>query len=704
MSHALDLRFETTTYILNLEKQGLEDNTYTNGIGIDTTLIGDFASATLHHRLLRNLDATLGVFANIPFGYYKEVYEVLPIVRLDYRPLERVSATVGTVHVPHRQYFDAVFDNGNWFLRPIEQGAQIATDFEFYRQDAFINWRQAFGDSMIKRFDAGYAGQLQAGPFRFDAQMHWVENGQSLFKLNRSFNTRLNVTTAWGPEIVLAPSRYFNMPEWWREIGVRFTMLNTYNEPNPGTGQITRGRGYETMIWTDLAGWRPHLGFWGSSGFLSQQGDPEFVVDSFTEFGLSKSIPLGPDASIEFGGQVRRMTNFITGQGIKWVNQEYLVFNWNWDTSRTDLLGDLLSSQDQATSERRFRPLLDTFTYVYNLGYSGLNNVNGRAVADTTYAGEYLTPVLRYMPVDRLTLDAGFFAGLPVGSTQTFHTVQPILSAEWEMAPQISLVGGTLHRNHPYLDAIFDDAMLFSRPVEQGFQLLVNRPIYQQDLFINWNQMETQMKPELFDVGYTGRLTQGVLALNGQIYWAHSGGAQYSEARSIILPGGPRNRSASNNFQAAVGPEVIIQPARYVSGLSWLREIDVVAMYLIDQYEPNDYTQPITRGRGYFLSTGLDIEGWRPYVNFWRGENYVTERGDPAYFAGNFTEFGLLKDLSLPGGFRLRIGGFGRTLDGRLNHGEYALLNWSWDGAPWRGSCLRPTLLHRSAQPCISSP
>ena len=166
-------------------------------------------------------------------------------------------------------------------------------------------------------------------------------------------------------------------------------------------------------------------------------------------------------------------------------------------------------------------------------------------------------------------------------------------------------------------------------------------------------------------------------------------------------PGAPRNRSTSNNFQFAVGPDVTIVPGTYLSSLSWIREIEVLAMYLYDQFEPNAITQPITRGRGYFLSTGTDIAGWRPYVNFWRGENYVTQRGDPAYFAGNFTEFGMLKDLSLPGGFSLRFGGFGRTLEGRVNHGEYALLNWSWDGAPWHGSCLRPTLLHPSEQSCI---
>ncbi|MET0515642.1 MAG: hypothetical protein ABW047_10005, partial [Nitrospiraceae bacterium] len=160
--------------------------------------------------------------------------------------------------------------------------------------------------------------------------------------------------------------------------------------------------------------------------------------------------------------------------------------------------------------------------------------------------------------------------------------------------------------------------------------------------------------------------------------------------------------TTSNNLIAAVGPEFTFEPARYSSALSWFREIDVIALYLTSENQPTQSAQPIVRGRGYFLSAGMDLAGWRPYINLWRGENFVTERGDPAYFAGHFTEFGILKDFLLSHGFSLRIGGLGRILSDRLTHTEYALLNWSWDASPWRGFCLRPTLLHRQDTQCIA--
>jgi len=713
-SHPLDMRFSTTTFLLNLEKQGLEDNTFTNGLGRDTTLIGNLLNATLYKRLLPSLEAEVGVFANMPFGHDTEVSQVRPIMRLTYQPIKEMTGVVGTLLVPHRDFHNAVFYSGNRFLRPIEQGAQMLVDSAYYRQDLFINWEQAFRGSAPNRFDVGYAGQLKFGPLHVNGQAHWVRNGQALFKLDRSFNTRDNLVVAVGPELVLEPARFFRSVGWWNQIGISFTYLTSYNQADDGSDP-SRGRGYELRTWLDLAGWRPYLAFWKGRNFLSQQGDPEFKASNFPEIGLSKTIRLGDRASIEFGAQARRIRAFFTEDGIiymnrdtfKWVNQEYLVFNWNWDTNHADLVGDIWDSlsrlfgdRQEPRSERRFSAKLDTLTYVYNIAYPGVRQINGFPVSSQTFAGQYLSPVLRYAATPRLMLDAGFFAGLPVADTQSFHTVQPILSADYEMVPDVRLVAGTLRRNHPFVDALFNDAMLFSRPIEQGFQLLVDRQHYQQDLFLNWNQLETFQKPERFDVGYAGRVAAGHFSFNGQVYWSHSGGAQYSESRTFFGPGVPRDRPAGNNFLTAFGPQFTFQPGQYWSQLSWFREVDVMALYLTSQNEPTQSGSPIVRGRGYQLTAGVNLDGWRPYVTLWRGEHFVTERGDPAYYAGDFTEFGLLRDFVLPAGFSLRIGGFGRTIDRHVTHTEYALLNWSWDQSPWRGYCLRPTLLHRTEQSC----
>jgi hypothetical protein len=97
--HFLDLRLETTTFLLNLEKQGLEDNTFTNGLGRDTTLIGNLLNVYVRKRLLPTLDLDVGLFANMPFGHDTEISQVRPLVRLQYSPTEDISALLGTLAV-----------------------------------------------------------------------------------------------------------------------------------------------------------------------------------------------------------------------------------------------------------------------------------------------------------------------------------------------------------------------------------------------------------------------------------------------------------------------------------------------------------------------------------------------------------------------------------------------------------------------------
>jgi hypothetical protein len=84
--------------------------------------------------------------------------------------------------------------------------------------------------------------------------------------------------------------------------------------------------------------------------------------------------------------QARRLRNAVNEfipQGTKWVNQQYLVFNWNWDTANGQFMRDLFPAQNNPVateppdSAPRFTAKLDTLTYVYNIAYSGSGKSEG---------------------------------------------------------------------------------------------------------------------------------------------------------------------------------------------------------------------------------------------------------------------------------------------------------------------------------------
>ncbi|MFO0732672.1 MAG: hypothetical protein U0361_17175 [Nitrospiraceae bacterium] len=248
--------------------------------------------------------------------------------------------------------------------------------------------------------------------------------------------------------------------------------------------------------WRDGGLW---ISFW-KGRTLSLQGDPEYRSSNFPEVGPSKTFWLTNRASLEFGTQTRRIRAFFTEDGhtylnrdtFKWVNQEYLVFNWNWDTNHADLAGDVWASLSQPfveaqspAGERRFSALFDLADAC--LQHCVLRTAPGRTACrhESDLRRTVSCPSPALYADSRLDARCRCLRRAAGRGHQHFHTAQPILAAEYTFLPGATMVAGTIHRNHPFVDALFNDAMLFSRPVEQGFQMLVDREHYQQDLFIN---------------------------------------------------------------------------------------------------------------------------------------------------------------------------------------------------------------------------
>jgi hypothetical protein len=159
--HALDLHVETTTFLLNLEKQGLEDNTFTNGLGRDTTLMGNLLNVYVRKRLLSSVDLDLGVFANMPYGHDTEVSQVRPIIRLQYRPTE---GNHGAARHPCGPA-PGLSRRGLRQCQPVcaTDRAGCASDGELrvLPTRPVYQLEQAFRGSATNRYDVGYADNFE---------------------------------------------------------------------------------------------------------------------------------------------------------------------------------------------------------------------------------------------------------------------------------------------------------------------------------------------------------------------------------------------------------------------------------------------------------------------------------------------------------------------------------------------------------------
>ncbi len=325
-------------------------------------------------------------------------------------------------------------------------------------------------------------------------------------------------------------------------------------------------------------------------------------------------------------------------------------------------------------------------TYVYNVeaqgtfvprkacqGFfcpQGKEEVNG-----FTLFGDFVALQVRSVPARTVRLYGGVFFAVPFGGERTIDDVRPIFSLGYSPIEGVSVIAGTLQPRHLFSDAIFDDLMYFIRPVEQGFQFLANLRYYQQDLFINWQQENTKINNERFDLGYAGKLKFGPLRVNGQLYWDHHGG-------EIPFPDF-RPLQARNNIAWAAGPELSISPSAYVSWLSWWRVMGVALTFMGSKDEPNKRTPVLTtKGHARELSGWVDIMGWHLAAARWNSDNFVTAHGDRFYGVRKMTEVSVSTIIPIARELSLELGGLIRFIDGQSGTPpsvQYAAVHWNMD-------------------------
>lgn len=306
--------------------------------------------------------------------------------------------------------------------------------------------------------------------------------------------------------------------------------------------------------------------------------------------------------------------------------------------------------------------------------FRGEQEVNG-----FTAIGDFSSVQLRYAVSSTVSLYGGVFFAVPFGGADTVRQVRPIITLNYRPAEGINVLAGTIQPRHPFHDAVFDDLRYFVRPVEQGFQFLVDRQYYQQDLFFNWYQENTRQSNERFDIGYAGKLKLGPVRLNAQLHWDHGGGEiPFPDFRTI---------SAQNNIVWAGGPELAVAAPFGRDGL--IREVGAAFTLLGDRDEPNQRTPALTsRGHAHEIRGWINVGGLRVSAARWKSSNFVTSTGDIFYGVEKMTEVNFVKFFDLNQFAAVEIGGWVRMIDqksvaspsaGTPANSFYAAFHWNFD-------------------------
>lgn len=227
---------------------------------------------------------------------------------------------------------------------------------------------------------------------------------------------------------------------------------------------------------------------------------------------------------------------------------------------------------------------------------------------------------------DRVTVRGGVFGDERFGSASAFEIVRPVFAlvlrgrtsrfifGTLETLEQPDGAGPDRATPHGLLPPIQKETLSFTRPYENGFQWTINGSRVRQQVWINWQRLNTHTERELLDSGVVGRLAlKRRVSLGYQWHIVHHGGQQFHT--------GP----VSDSFTGA--PGLIVEPQ-----VDWLDRAAVEIYGFLSRHVPDRAQSSGTlNGLAVFARLSGERAGWRGHLIVWRACDFLKEEGDPNY-------------------------------------------------------------------------
>ncbi len=310
------------------------------------------------------------------------------------------------------------------------------------------------------------------------------------------------------------------------------------------------------------------------------------------------------------------------------------------------LLPGSLFPSNPVKAESPLSLVFENQTYVYNQERAKEVDLSLQTEG-FTLIGNLSKAFFQYEIKKGLRIEAGVLWNFEFGEDNVPDEVDPIISLHYAFAPDWLFTAGTIDRNHPLHDAFFNDNLRYLEPIEQGFQIKADSRHIRQDLWLSWEERETDTQREKFSVGNVTQLKAGGFMLEGQAYWVHLGGQRNS---------GP---GVFNNISLGLGGGYTYRPSKPGGSLPWLDEAGFTIHYLQNSDDPPALSRVDDEGMAYRAFVTV----WDTYIYYqhWRGGslNFNSPRGDaampgvplakgdPLYRARIYDEVGAVKTWEL---------------------------------------------------------
>lgn len=271
-------------------------------------------------------------------------------------------------------------------------------------------------------------------------------------------------------------------------------------------------------------------------------------------------------------------------------------------------------------------------------------------VGETILGGQFQS-YARIRTSERTALVAGVFGDVRWGSEEFLDEVKPLLGFRYERGSSTAALGTLVtERRHGFLDALAVSTLELTRPVEYGLQWIERRAVWDLDLFLNWQALNTPAQREVFDYGWVLRVRPArQLTLESQLHGLHHGGQLYDAGVPV-----------TNNVASGLGLAVAD-----TLGPLGLASVRVYRLWSSGNIDPNAPPGRPDRGRGTLARVAVTPGGAvEVFGLWWRGRDFLAQEGDPNYGSPGvapdfyrsrrkYVELGVLRRGRLDGGVLL---------------------------------------------------
>ena len=338
-----------------------------------------------------------------------------------------------------------------------------------------------------------------------------------------------------------------------------------------------------------------------------------------------------------------------------------------------------LGLQPEQAFSKSLRFTVDTKTFFKNLEREPVPvRAPFRISAGKTLTGTILKPAFQYNIKKGVNIELGGLMDLPFGQDDGISEGEPVISLHIDYLPGWRFTAGTLNREHPLLDAVFDDDLEFTDLAEHGFQIQADTRTLRQDSWLDWELNETSTRREKFTLGNYTQWMTGNFMFDLQVLWVHFGGQDNS--------GGP----VENNFTYALGMGYSFSENRFEESREpyvkkWNSQKTGFTVHYINSYDKTPVTNAPTvtsEDNGLlfkFFTTHWDTDF---YVRIWSGgsSQFIPRKGDSIYTNRDFEELGVEKtwwlddDVSIRATYQVS-----EHRDGTITHTELLSVQWHID-------------------------